>query len=342
MGRKSSELSDEQRKIVIDLHNDGKSLREIAKIMKRSASTIQYVVSKYKKSGQFKKSRRNVNRCKLTRRHCSFLRRQIRIDPSVSGVTLAASLAQNFGIHVTPQTVRNYVKKIGYKSRYAVRKPFVSLINKQKRIAFAKKYQNKDSNFWKRVIFTDESKFNIKSSDGRVKIWREKNTSLSRHNLIPTFKHGGGSVMVWGCFSASGVGNLHFVDGIMTARDYINILKQNLKQSAAKLGISSDFIFQQDNDPKHTALDSRLWILYNCPKYLKTPPQSPDLNPIENLWSIFKKKMKHYDIRNVNDLKVSLRTEWNKISPQLTSKLVESMPRRLSAVIKQKGYPTKY
>lgn len=234
------------------------------------------------------------------------------------------------------------MKKIGFKSRYAVRKPFVSKINKQKRIAFAKKYHNKNFNFWKRVIFTDESKFNIKLSDGRVKIWREKNTSLSAHNLVPTFKHGGGSVMVWGCFSAAGVGNLHFIDGIMTAKGYINILKKNLKQSAEKMGISRDFIFQQDNDPKHTALDSRLWIMYNCPKYLKTPPQSPDLNPIENLWSIFKKKLKHYDIRNVRDLKIALKTEWAQISPRLTSTLVESMPRRLNAVIKQKGYPTKY
>lgn len=115
-----------------------------------------------------------------------------------------------------------------------------------------------------------------------------------------------------------------------------------MKQSAEKMGCLRDFIFQQDNDPKHTALDSRLWILYNCPKYLKTPPQSPDLNPIENLWSIFKKKLKYYHIRNVIDLKKALKTEWAKIPPQLTTKLVESMPRRLNAVLKHRGYPTKY
>ncbi|KAH8288665.1 hypothetical protein KR054_007468, partial [Drosophila jambulina] len=69
-----------------------------------------------------------------------------------------------------------------------------------------------------------------------------------------TVKHGGGSVLVWGCMSARGVGNLIFIDGIMNAEMYLNILKENLHSSATKMGLERDnFIFQQDNDPKHTA-----------------------------------------------------------------------------------------
>lgn len=90
--------------------------------------------------------------------------------------------------------------------------------------------------------------------------------------------------MVWGCFAANGVGALVFIEENMTADTYISILKQNLRQSAEKLGISNEFKFYQDNDPKHKAWKTRLWLLYNCPNILETPPQSPDLNPIENLW----------------------------------------------------------
>lgn len=328
--------------MIVDLHQEGKSLRSIGQIVKRSHSTIQYVIKKYIETGSVAKTRRNRNRLLLNRRAQSFLLRQIRKDNAISGVKLQGLLQKHLNITVTAQTVRNYVRKVGFRSRIAARKPFISSINKKKRIIFAKKYANRSTEFWNRVIFSDECKFNIKISDGRVKIWREVNTRLSKRNLLPSFKHGGGSLMVWGCFGAAGVGNLHFIDGIMDSRKYINILKTNLHESAEKLGVRHNFIFQQDNDPKHTALDTRLWILYNCPKYLKTPPQSPDVNPIENLWSIFKKQLNYYDIRNIHDLKEALRIEWNKISPNLTKKLVESMPSRLKAITKSKGYPTKY
>lgn len=72
--------------------------------------------------------------------------------------------------------------------------------------------------------------------------------------MMGTVKHGGGSVLVWGCMAASGVGKLVFIDGIMDRFVYLNILKNNLHASAAKLGIGMSFAFQQDNDPKHIAL----------------------------------------------------------------------------------------
>ena len=78
-----------------------------------------------------------------------------------------------------------------------------------------------------------------------------------------------------GCMAASGVGELVFIDGTMD-----RFVQQNLKKSATKLGLADDLYFQQDNDPKHTAERVRLWIVYNTPNTLKTPPQSTDLNPI--------------------------------------------------------------
>lgn len=315
----------------------------LLKLLKKSKSTIQSIVKTYKLTGRIEKQSRNVNRLRLNRRHQLFILREIRKDPTVSSVKLAADLENYYGIQVCARTVRNHIHKLGFKSRVAARKPFINCINRRKRIVFAKKYLSMGFKFWKRVIFSDESKFNIKFSDGHVKIWREKNTRLRKENLIPTFKHGGGrSVMIWACFGANGVGNLHFIDGIMDHKQYINILKKNLHESAQKLCCGRRYIFQQDNDPKHKAHNTRLWILYNCPKYLETPPQSPDINPIENLFYIFKYKLNYYNIRNVDDLKSALKAEWEKIPPDLTKKLVNSMPNRLKAVLKHKGYPTKY
>lgn len=151
---------------------------------------------------------------------------------------------------------------------------------------YAYNYRNKDLEFWKNVIFVDESKFNLFTSDTKQqRVWRKPNTELQSKNINSTVKHGGKSVMVWGAMGYNGVGDLVFIDTTMNKEVYLNILKNNLVSSAEKLGVSNNYCFYQDNDPKHTALDVRLWLLYNCPKVLKTPPQSPDLNPIEHLWA---------------------------------------------------------
>ncbi|GBN99094.1 Transposable element Tc1 transposase [Araneus ventricosus] len=137
---------------------------------------------------------------------------------------------------------------------------------------------------YRNVLFADESKFSIFGSDRRIMVWRRKNEELNPKNLVGTVKYGGGGVLVWGCMSATGLGNLVFIDSIINHALYLNILRDNLILSAQNLGIGNNFVFYQDNDPKHTALNVRLWCLYNCPQNLQTPPQSPYLNPIEHIW----------------------------------------------------------
>ncbi|GFU73123.1 transposable element Tc1 transposase [Trichonephila clavipes] len=88
----------------------------------------------------------------------------------------------------------------------------------------------------------------------------------------------------------------------------------------------------QDNDPKHTAFVVKEWLLYHCRNQLNTPPQSPDLNVIENLWSHLERAVQN-QITNKEQLKSVLQEEWLNIAPETTRHLVESMPRRLEAVI---------
>ncbi|GFX60027.1 transposable element Tcb1 transposase [Trichonephila clavipes] len=156
------------------------------------------------------------------------------------------------GRSVSAETVRNVIRHAGYSSRVARKKPFISLQNQKERLEFAKTHQMKTNNFWKKVIFSDENKFNIFGSDGRRTVWRKPNTALDPKNLHPTVKHGGVSVMVWGRMASNGVGNLVFIDGIVNHKLYIDVLN-NLKENAKKLGLDGNFIFQQDNYPKHTA-----------------------------------------------------------------------------------------
>ncbi|GFX99558.1 HTH_Tnp_Tc3_2 domain-containing protein [Trichonephila clavipes] len=93
--------------------------------------------------------------------------KDVKIDPKLSAVKLATETSRIMGRSVSAETARNVVRHAGYSSRVARKKPFISLQNQKKRLEFAKTHQLKTDNFWKKVIFNDESNFNIFGSDGR-------------------------------------------------------------------------------------------------------------------------------------------------------------------------------
>ncbi|GBO25385.1 hypothetical protein AVEN_12128-1 [Araneus ventricosus] len=97
-----------------------------------------------------------------------------------------------------------------------------------------------------------------------------------------------------------------------------------------------------DNDSKHTALNVSLWCLYNCPQNLKTPPQSPDLNPIKHIWRELEVRVRKHNIKTKSELKTVMMEGWMNIDAEITKKLVKSVPKLLKAVVDAKGYPTKY
>ncbi|GFW34569.1 transposable element Tc1 transposase [Trichonephila clavipes] len=102
--------------------------------------------------------------------------------------------------------------------------------------------------------------------------------------------------MVWECMAANGVGRLTFINLTLNHMGYINILKENLKQDEQDLNLGDDFWFQQDNNPKHTAHNVKLWLLYNIKNQLRSPSQSLDLNPIEHLWDLLERKIGQHPI----------------------------------------------
>ena len=131
------------------------------------------------------------------------------------------------------------------------------------------------------MLWTDESKFEEFGSQRRTFVRRRKNDITLDECLTPSVKHGGGNVMVWGCFGGGKVGDLYRVKGILKKEGCHSILQCYAIRCGQSL-IGANFLLQQDNDPKHS---SKLCKNYLGKKQsagimsiMEWPAQSPDLN----------------------------------------------------------------
>jgi transposase len=246
---------------------------------------------------------------------------------------------------VSTQTIRNTLHKANIESSKKQKKPRLTSAQKQAHLEFAQKHLEWTVDDWKRIIWSDETKINRYGSDGQQYVWRRKGEPLRERDIQETVKFGGGNIMVWGCMGWEGVGNLVEVEGRMNGEQYVDILDNNLLESMEKLHVDPEIaIFQQDNDPKHTSKVATKWfndLGINC---MGWPAQSPDLNPIEHLWTILKHKLNEYDTppSGVWELWDRAAEKWEEITEEDCQKLIRSMPRRLRAVVKANGGHTKY
>lgn len=150
--------------------------------------------------------------------------------------------------------------------------------------------------------------------------------------------------MIWGCMATSGVGEMFICEGRMNAERYITMLNEVLEPSILKLFEEDvpEYYFQQDNAPCHRAKKTCDFLAKNKVPHIKWPPQSPDLSPIENLWAILKRNLSIYRCKSKEEFKVKILAEWEKIPASVCRDLVDTMPKRVRAVIKAKGGHTKY
>lgn len=322
---------------VVHLYNRGMSQKDISELLEIHKSSVSRIIKQFRTTGSVEVFHRGGNNTKTTPRQDAKLLRTVQRDPFLS----SPQLKEELNLPISVRSIQRRILNHGLRARRPAKKPLVSEVNRQKRLDFAKQHKDWTPTQWRNVLFTDESKFNMKGADGNLRVRRPPKSRYDYRYCLRTVKYGGGGVMVWGCFSYAGVGPIHRIEGIMNALMYKDILNDVMLPYAEE-EMPLRWVFQQDNDPKHTAKTVKSWFLEKQLNVMVWPPQSPDLNPIENLWQIVDRWIDRSNIRSKDELFRRIQSAWNGVPQDTITKLINSMPSRCAAVIQNNGYPTKY
>lgn len=334
-------LSLEIRAAIVAKYESGISATKIAETYKINRKTVYNLLKKKSNSGSLQDAYKKGRNRRTTEKEDRRIIRLFKETPGLSPLALSKTedFCVNFGI--SDRTIRRRLRAANLKTYVLRKSPSISEKNKKLRLEFARKYKNAPNDFWKQVLFTDESPFSIQGTYGKKFVRMEPKTIKKIRPTLPTQRHSGGTIMFWGCMCINGVGDLVEIKGNMNQAVYIELLNETAF-ACGDLLIGTSFVLQHDNAPCHKGRNVTSFLNGVGQKVLEWPPQSPDLNVIEHVWAYLKQKRSKSLTQTRLEAVENIRSLWNDIPMEFLINLVESMPRRLQAVIDAKGGNTKY
>jgi len=330
-------LTKRERIIVLAEHTS-MTYRQIAEIAGVGLGSVSRIIKKKQQTGTMDIKRKGIcgRKRKTTARDDKFLVRKSKMNPRKSAVDLNKEL-YDAGIIIDVSTVRRRLLEAGRRARKPIKKQLLTTAMMNKRLAWAKKYQNWTTEDWSKVLFSDETHLIVQGE--RVQYVRRANGDpISPSHLEQRVKHPA-KVMFWGCFSMQGTGCIVPITGMMNSVQYLDILQTNVIPELQKVYPANDSVFQHDLAPCHTSKKVKQFLTQHQIKVLEWPGNSPDLNPIENLWAICKNQLSKIDCTTKTKVISAINRVWfhDEHLKECCENLVKSMPTRVQAVIKTKG-----
>ena len=261
---------------------------------------------------------------------------------------------------VSEQTVRRRLREAGIRKWKAVQRPLLTKRHAALRLKWARAHQHWTKEDWEKVGWSDECGVKRDNSGEIEWVFRRQNKQekYKPENIRGKQRDGGILQMIWGCFIGNKLGPIAFINSTINKDVYVDLLREFFLPFIDALNADgiTDIIFQQDNAPPHVAGITREFLKTTGNEhgftFIEWPPNSPDMNPIEHLWAHLKLELyrQYPDTTTLkgspNTIKTILRPRLNKlwwnIGESVLEKLVESMPRRVQALINAKGWYTEY
>lgn len=329
---RGTHLSIEERTRIKSLRECGTTIREIARRMQRNKKTIFSFLKNPDSYGTSKRTGRKPLVCERTKRQI----KRLAIDTHISPSKIKLQLSLPVSTRRIQQILKNdenlkYVKRVP--------QPRLQKRHKNARLLFAEKHKFWEDE-WRSVVFSDEKKFNLDGPDGQQKYWadiRRERESRFRRNFQ------GGSLMIWAAFGYNGPTPICFINHKMNADLYIELLDSVLIDYSENF-CDDPWIFQQDNAAIHNAKATKRFFSDRNINVMEWPAISPDVNPIENIWAILSQRVyaNGRQFETVKDLRTCIEHEWKNIPLTTFRSLIESMPRRINAIIISKGGTINY
>ncbi len=340
MGKNAS-MTLERRNRAWGMLEAGMNVAAVSRSIGCSRSTISRLRSRFLDTGSLKDRPRAGRPRKTSDNEYRYITLTSRRNRFYSGQKLANHLFVTTGTRISAKTARNRL----HSAQLRARRPCVGVPltrrHRRDRLNWAQRHLRWTQRQWHNVLFTDESRFAVQFSDGRLRVWRRKGERYDAANVIQRDRYGGGSVMVWGGISRNSKTTLVTVPGTLTAARYcdeiiVPVVVPYLRQR-------NGVIFQQDNARPHTARHTRNVFEQHGIETLDWPSKSPDLSPIEHMWDILGRRIHdRNDVTNVRNLELALHQEWANITYREVNKLIRSMRSRCVAAVHANGGHTRY
>ena len=332
MGKKPS-LSNSERQKITQLLAEGKSAHDIGRVLQRDARTIKKAVENI----TFKrKTRKDMGQSMFSERDL----RKIKIAAKKMPLHSSKTIFESAGVASVSRETRCRILRKVAKVKKPKAKPILTKRHKMQRMVWAKKYLKQD---FSKVIFTDECRASLDGPDGWSKGWIVEGQDIP---FRLRRQQGGGGVMFWAAIVGNSlVGPFRVADGVkMNSQSYTEFLDANFFPwyESKTMDFQESCVFMQDNAPSHASRFTKAYLAgknISGERLMDWPPSSPDLNCIENLWSIVKKEIyrgnKQYTSKD--DLWKVISEACKNIKRSVISNLTSSMDDRLVRVLEGKG-----
>ncbi|CAF2994013.1 unnamed protein product, partial [Rotaria sp. Silwood2] len=242
-----------KRAQAVALHQVGFNLTDISRELKISRCCERNTINKFEQHGTFEDLKQSGRPKALSTRDIRDLKRLVTSENRLSVGKIRMDLNISRPKPVSRETVRRYLKNLGYEYAVKIKKPWLTVKHKKDRVKWCKQYQHWTIHDWRKVIFSDESTFYVLKRKNQVKIWRSDDERLLPECVQQMNTGNGGKIGIWGGISGQGTTMARIFDDSMNGILYCDVLQNELKKSIARLPKKMSYMFQQDLAPWHTS-----------------------------------------------------------------------------------------